>query len=56
MIFEESMALLLKAEDIKGLISIEEAIAAVESGFRDQGKTSAIQPAAPTHDGGRPAH
>jgi len=30
------MALLLKAEDIKGLISIEEAIAAVESGFRDQ--------------------
>jgi hypothetical protein len=32
------MALLLKAEDIKGLISIEEAIEAVESGFRDQAK------------------
>jgi ornithine cyclodeaminase/alanine dehydrogenase-like protein (mu-crystallin family) len=30
------MALLLKAEEIKGLISIEEAINAVESGFRDQ--------------------
>src|SRR5687768_4992485 len=30
------MALLLKAEEIKGLISIEEAINAVEHGFRDQ--------------------
>ncbi|MGH7782439.1 MAG: ornithine cyclodeaminase family protein [Candidatus Binatia bacterium] len=30
------MALLLKAEEIKGLISIDEAINAVESGFRDQ--------------------
>lgn len=30
------MALLLRAEELKGLISIEEAIAAVESGFRDQ--------------------
>ncbi|HTM09532.1 MAG TPA: ornithine cyclodeaminase family protein [Verrucomicrobiae bacterium] len=32
------MALLLKAEEIKGLISIEEAIGAVESGFRDQAR------------------
>jgi ornithine cyclodeaminase/alanine dehydrogenase-like protein (mu-crystallin family) len=32
------MALLLKAEEIKGLISIEEAIDAVERGFRDQAK------------------
>lgn len=31
------MALLLKAEELKGLISIEEAIDAVERGFRDQG-------------------
>jgi ornithine cyclodeaminase/alanine dehydrogenase-like protein (mu-crystallin family) len=30
------MALLLKAEELKGMISIEEAINAVESGFRDQ--------------------
>lgn len=30
------MALLLKAEELKGVISIEEAIAAVENGFRDQ--------------------
>lgn len=30
------MALLLKAEEIKGLVSIEEAIDAVEQGFRDQ--------------------
>jgi ornithine cyclodeaminase/alanine dehydrogenase-like protein (mu-crystallin family) len=30
------MALLLKAEELKGLISIEEAIDAVERGFRDQ--------------------
>jgi alanine dehydrogenase len=32
------MALLLKAEELKGIISIEEAIDAVESGFRDQAK------------------
>ena len=32
------MGLLLKAEEIKGLISIDEAIAAVERGFRDQGE------------------
>ena len=32
------MALLLRAEELKGLISIEEAIAAVETGFRDQGE------------------
>jgi ornithine cyclodeaminase/alanine dehydrogenase-like protein (mu-crystallin family) len=32
------MALLLKAEDIKGLVSLEEAINAVESGFRDQAR------------------
>lgn len=32
------MALLLNTEEIKGLISIEEAINAVESGFRDQAK------------------
>lgn len=32
------MALLLKAEEMKGLISIEEAINAVESGFRDQAR------------------
>ena len=31
------MGLLLRAEDLKGLISIDEAIAAVERGFRDQG-------------------
>jgi ornithine cyclodeaminase/alanine dehydrogenase-like protein (mu-crystallin family) len=30
------MALLLKAEELKGIISIEEAIDAVEGGFRDQ--------------------
>ncbi|HEX9443234.1 MAG TPA: hypothetical protein VGA73_03900, partial [Candidatus Binatia bacterium] len=30
------MALLLGAEELKGLISIEEAVDAVESGFRDQ--------------------
>jgi ornithine cyclodeaminase/alanine dehydrogenase-like protein (mu-crystallin family) len=30
------MALLLKAEEIKGLVSIDEAINAVEQGFRDQ--------------------
>jgi len=32
------MALLLRSEELRGLISIEEAIAAVESGFRDQGR------------------
>ena len=32
------MALLLRSEELKGLISIEEAIAAVENGFRDQGQ------------------
>jgi ornithine cyclodeaminase/alanine dehydrogenase-like protein (mu-crystallin family) len=32
------MALLLKAEEMKGLISIAEAIDAVESGFRDQAR------------------
>jgi ornithine cyclodeaminase/alanine dehydrogenase-like protein (mu-crystallin family) len=32
------MALLLRAEEIKGLISIDEAIGAVEDGFRDQAK------------------
>jgi alanine dehydrogenase len=32
------MALLLRPEELKGLISIEEAIAAVETGFRDQGQ------------------
>jgi len=32
------VALLLRAEELKGLISIEEAIAAVENGFRDQGE------------------
>jgi len=31
------MGLLLRAEELKGLISIDEAIAAVERGFRDQG-------------------
>src|SRR5437867_8278991 len=33
-----AVALLLRAEELKGLISIEEAIAAVENGFRDQGE------------------
>lgn len=32
------MALLIKADDLKGLISIDEAIAAVEQGFREQGE------------------
>lgn len=32
------MALLLKAEEMKGIISIEQAINAVESGFRDQAR------------------
>jgi len=32
------MALLLKAEELTGIISIQEAIDAVESGFRDQAK------------------
>ncbi len=31
------MALIIKAENLKGLITIDEAIAAVELGFRDQG-------------------
>jgi alanine dehydrogenase len=35
------MALLIKSEDLKGLISIEEAIAAVKAGFRDQGEKPA---------------
>src|SRR5436309_12707562 len=34
---EASMALLIKAEELKSLISIKEAIAAVRAGFRDQG-------------------
>src|SRR4030095_11125935 len=35
------MALLIKAEELKGLISIEEAIAAVRDGFCDQGEKPA---------------
>jgi ornithine cyclodeaminase/alanine dehydrogenase-like protein (mu-crystallin family) len=35
------MALLIKAEELKGLISIPEAIAAVRNGFRDQGEKPA---------------
>src|SRR5438128_11364323 len=35
------MALLIKAEELQGLISIEEAIAAVRAGFRDQGERPA---------------
>jgi ornithine cyclodeaminase/alanine dehydrogenase-like protein (mu-crystallin family) len=35
------MALLIKAEQLKGLISIPEAIAAVREGFRDQGERPA---------------
>ena len=35
------MALLIKAEELKGLISIPEAIAAVRAGFRDQGEKPA---------------
>jgi len=35
------MALLIKAESLKGLISIPEAIAAVREGFRDQGEKPA---------------
>ena len=35
------MALLIKAESLKGLISIAEAIAAVREGFRDQGEKPA---------------
>src|SRR5947208_12072587 len=38
---EASMALLIKAEELKGLISIREAIAAVREGFRDQGERPA---------------
>src|SRR5215468_2269293 len=35
------MALLIKAEELKGLISLKEAIAAVRDGFRDQGEKPA---------------
>lgn len=35
------MALLIKAEEMKGLISVSEAIAAVREGFRDQGEAPA---------------
>jgi ornithine cyclodeaminase/alanine dehydrogenase-like protein (mu-crystallin family) len=35
------MALLIKAEELKGLISLPEAIAAVRDGFRDQGERPA---------------
>ena len=35
------MALLIKAEEMKGLISVREAIAAVREGFRDQGEKPA---------------
>lgn len=35
------MALLIKAEELKGLITIPEAIAAVRNGFRDQGEKPA---------------
>ena len=35
------MALLLKAEELQGLITIEEAIAAVRTGFKDQGEAPA---------------
>jgi alanine dehydrogenase len=35
------LALLIKAEELKGLISLEEAIAAVKAGFRDQGEKPA---------------
>jgi alanine dehydrogenase len=35
------MALLIKAEELKGLISVTEAIAAVRDGFRDQGERPA---------------
>ena len=35
------MPLLIKAEELRGLISIEEAIAAVREGFRDQGEKPA---------------
>jgi alanine dehydrogenase len=35
------MALLIRAEELKGLISIPEAIAAVRNGFRDQGEKPA---------------
>src|SRR5262249_13184589 len=35
------MALLIKADELKGLISISEAVAAVRDGFRDQGEKPA---------------
>lgn len=36
------MALIIKAEDLRGLISIEEAISTVERGFRDRSETPAF--------------
>ena len=36
-----NLALLIKAEGLKGLISVGEAIAAVRCGFRDQGEKPA---------------
>ena len=35
------MALLIRAEELQGMISVEEAIAAVRAGFRDQGEAPA---------------
>src|SRR5262249_36659868 len=35
---DDRMALLIKAEELKGLITLREAIAAVRDGFRDQGE------------------
>src|SRR6476619_1673813 len=35
------MALLIKSEELAGLISVDEAIAAVREGFRDQGERPA---------------
>src|ERR1700756_3662616 len=37
----DRMALLIKADELKGLISLPEAIAAVRAGFRDQGERPA---------------
>lgn len=36
------MALLIKAEELEGMISVDEAIAAVRTGFRDQGEKPAF--------------
>src|SRR5436853_6788841 len=36
-----ALALLIKADDLAGVISIDEAIAAVRDGFRDQGEKPA---------------